>query len=197
MPFVLLAQRSLALTAPFSFPLQLHGNNTIARTSGKITATALFGNRIDLATTGSGGITVTEAFLGMSPPTNQANDIPFTPPFAAGQNYSYPALILTSDRGDITITGVGGDPRAESFSKTDSVIVTSYAGDIKVEVNGGGVVANYTVIAAVGNAIVEVGGLAAGTSGKLGAGSDPVAQNQVYLSSQRGDVQLAELPGVL
>lgn len=163
-------------------------------------AAAVFSNVLDIVVSGSSKVSVTEAFLGLASPyvdpTDDcaAGDIPFNPAFVFGQNYSYPLLRVITDRGDVAITGVGGDPRSETNSLRDSLYVTSVAGDVKVEVSGNGIAANYTLVSDKGKTTVEVDGLAQPATGQLGVGSDPVAANTVYLYSRDGDVQMSLLP---
>jgi hypothetical protein len=102
--------------------LQLHSNNTLVRTGGSVTASAVFANVLDIRVTDVAKVAVTVAFVGLPPPDPaDTTDIPFNPKFVEGQNYSFPGLYISSDRGDVSVLSLSGDPRAASNSATGSL----------------------------------------------------------------------------
>jgi len=169
--------------------LQAAGNETTISTHGAdISISALVANRAIVSTDGAGKVSVVEGFLGATTPASDSSSliIPYL-----STNYSLPLLHITTERGDIGVLGVGNSPTSGAFSKVASLDLRSGLGDVKVEVNGDGIAANYTLVSDRGREVAEINGVAAPATGTLGTGSSGL--NYVYLYSEGGDVQLSQL----
>ena len=66
-----------------------------------------------------------------------------------------------------------------------------------MEINGGGVNANYTVFSGVNKAEVEIDGNSVPLKGYLGAEGASSGRNSIILRSEKDSVQLALLPSPL
>ena len=172
--------------------LSAYGNETIISSTGggSINMASTFINRAIVTATGAGKVSVTFDFMGTPTPPSEGDEalvIPFPP-----RNYSLPLLKITTDRGDIAIIGAGGSPTGD-FADVASLDFRSNLGNIKAEVNGDGIYANYSVSSERGTEIVEIDGKRSPLTGQLGAqvGS---GLNYVFIHSAAGDVQLSEMP---
>lgn len=167
------------------------GNQTTIRTSGKISVSAAFVNRLSVEAVGTSSVSLVEVFAGINASTISATAT-FSP---AVTSLALPDVTVNSDVGDITVWGVGGNPASEAFADILSLHFHSNDGKIKVEVNGGGVNANYSVTSGSGSAIVEIDGESVDTVGELGEGSSGL--NEIVIRSERDDVQMALLASPL
>ncbi len=97
--------------------------------------------------------------------------------------------------GDITILGVGGSPTSEYYADITSVSLVSDSGSIKVEVNGGGVNAPYSINSDKGETTVEINGLLQPHTGSLGDGLP--GRSSFFAFSDKGNVQVSLLASPL
>lgn len=151
-------------------------------TSGKVTLSIATVNRLYIMVGGTGTVSILEALLGCASGGNAYN-----PPILT--NYSAPLVYVSTEYGDISVLGTGGLNGENSNAASMELI--SARGNIKAEVNGGGINANYTVGSKYGDVHVELNGVAAGPSGELGQG---IGTNYVRVYSDAGNAQLALLP---
>ena len=114
--------------------IQATGNETFISTSGSISATGVFFNRLTVDARGDSKVTLIETFMGLGPP-----GILVVPNVTASIPFGDPLLSVRTDRGDIYAVGVGAGP-AGSFAGFLSVDMASNLGNIKMEVSGGGFV---------------------------------------------------------
>ena len=186
--------------------LEAYGNETYITSNGggSINMASTFINRAIVSTVAAGKVSVTFDFMGApTPPADTSSLVWPYPP----RNYSLPLLKITTDRGDIAIIGAGGSPTGD-FADFASLDVRSNLGNIKAEVNGDGINANYSVSSGKGSQIVEIiGGPESRTrckptptqtrslplQGQLGVNRGS-GLNYVYMHSNTGNVQLSEMP---
>ena len=190
------------LLSPSPSSLQGAGNETFLTTGGKLSASSCFVNRLVAQVSGLSAMSLTVIFGGIN--ANKSSPLDFLPPdlklyqlFSPplGDTYVLPDLTAISDLGDITALAIGGNPSATEFANLMSLHFASVDGKVKVEVNGGGLNANYSVSSGFASAVVEIDGKAAPLTGVLGSGSSNL--NEVILRSEKDDVQLALLPSAL
>jgi len=172
--------------------LQTSGNETFVTTAGKIAISVVFANRMHVTALGDTDVSVVELFLGCTNPGAAIN-----PPIDTATNYSDPGAWITTESGDITILGIGGNPLATSFANIASLFLTSDSGKIKVEVNGGGINAPYNVQSDKGEVVVEIDGRPVSNVGILGDQSARTNNNTIYIFSDKGNVQMSLLPSPL
>ena len=98
-------------------------------------------------------------------------------------------LDVTTERGDISVIGAGGSPTGD-FADVASLDCRSTLGNVKVEVNGDGINAPYSVASDRGTETVEIDGKASPLTGQLGDNPGS-GRNYVRLRSSAGDVQLS------
>lgn len=89
--------------------------------------------------------------------------------------------------------GIGGNPAVAQFANLMSLHFHTVDGKIKMEVNGGGLNANYTVMARSG-AIIEVDGEPQPLKGAFGV--NPLGDNEIVLSSERDTIQVSLLESI-
>lgn len=169
----------------------VYGNETYitATNGGSVSMTSVFTNRAIVATQAAGTISVVVEFMGS--PTPPADKTSLVLPYAP-RNYSLPLLQLVSERGDISVLSCGGSPTLPNAADYASIDFRSTLGNVKAEVSGGGVNADYNVHSDRGSEVIEINGLAAPTTGHLGDTPGSGA-NFVRLYSAGGDVQLSLL----
>jgi hypothetical protein len=168
--------------------LQASGNETWISTNNDITSSALIANKVYMNPGTSGKLSIVENFYGA------ANPGTLIKPIITG-NYTLPGLQAITDRGDISILGIGGNPTSESFADIISVHLVSNTGDIKAEINGGGVNAPYALSSSRGNVVAELDGVQAGSVGTAGTGGS--GSNLIYMHSDSGNVQMSVLASPL
>jgi len=181
--------------------LQGAGNQTLVSTRGKVSSSATFVNRLLVTTQGGGSVSLTEVFAGINSSTPLNFDLGgallslsvselFTP---NPGYYSLPLVSVSTDFGDVSVLGIGGNPQSPLFADYLSLDFRSVDGSIKMEINGGGVNANYSVSSGAASALVEIDGNSRALTGRIGnAGS---GLNYISLRSERDIVQLSrELP---
>jgi hypothetical protein len=181
--------------------LQAAGNETTVSTSGAVSVSATFINRLVVNSRDSGKVGVVALFVGINSSSQlvfeiggQKVDVPLLSLFnPRPANYSLPLVAVSTDFGDISALSVGGNPQAADFANFVSVDFRSRDGAIKLEVNGGGINADYAVSSGSANAIVEINGNAAPLRGYLG--KDGSGNNSVVLRSERDNVQLSRACG--
>lgn len=165
--------------------LETSGEETIIATHGAdISITLLIANRAIVSTDGAGAVTVISTFVGAQTPV--VDVFPYFVPYITA-NYTAPTLSVTTERGGITVYGVGNNPSVAAFASTASLDVRSQIGSLNIQINGGGILANYTAVAPRGMTRIEIDGLISPSSGSLGAGS-----GSIYLYSAGGDVLMSE-----
>jgi hypothetical protein len=169
--------------------LQAFNNETFVTSGGKISVSVAFSNRMYITGKGEADVSIIELFAGSPAP---GKDL-FNPPILG--NYSAPLARIQVDRGDINILGIGGSPTGTVFSNMMSLLLYANVGKVKVEVNGGGLNGPYRVISEKGKAVVEVDGRPGALSGTIGTGS--LGENEIYVYSRTGNVQLSVLPSPL
>lgn len=169
--------------------LQASGNETtVATHEASISISAAIVNRLIVSTDGAGKVSVVEGFIGSSTPQPGSSSI--VVPYLA-TNYSLPLLSITTERGDISILGVGGSPTGGDHANLMSLDLRAGLGSVKVDVNGGGINANYTLVSDRGTEIAEIDGRPAPAAGTLGKGGSGL--NYIYLYSEGGDVQMSQM----
>lgn len=114
--------------------IQATGNQTFVSTSGKVSATGAFFNRLSVVTSGDGAVSFIEIFLGLAPP-----GILVVPNVTASVPLGDPLLYVRTERGDISCLGAGGSAGG-SYGGYLSVDMASSLGNINLEVGGGGFV---------------------------------------------------------
>jgi hypothetical protein len=119
----------------------------------------------------------------------------FSPWDPVNASYVLPDVIVTTDLGDIAVLGIGGAPTSPEFANLVSLHFFTVDGKIKMEVNGGGINANYTVKSGT-RSIVEIDGVSVAPTGTIG-GDTSSGQNEIVITSLRDDVQLVLLPSPL
>jgi len=157
---------------------------------------------------GFGGVSMFELFAGCN--VSIANNYKsvagatvaaplFSPWDPVNAFYVLPDVIVTTDLGDISVLGIGGSPTSPEFANLVSLHFRTVDGKIKMEVNGGGINANYSVHSGV-RAVVEVDGVAVGTQGYFGNNPryNPANTNnsEIILTSLKDTIQLALLPSI-
>jgi hypothetical protein len=162
--------------------VQASGNETWISTNNDISSSDLIANKVYMNPGTSGKLTIVENYYGA------ANPGPLIKPQIAG-NYTLPGLQAVTDRGDISILRVGGT--SYSFADTTSVHLVSNSGDIKAEIDGGGVNAPYSLSSNRGKVVAELDGVQAGPTGTVGTGGS--GNNLIYMHSDSGDVQMSVL----
>jgi len=167
--------------------LQLSGNETFITTANDVSLSVAYANKLMVTTTGTGKISVLEAFIGLAP-----SDL-VKPPVVG--NYTTPLFYLHAESGGISVLGFGNNPSSTIYADTMSVDVASSKGDVKVEINGGGYNGKYTASAPRGLTLVEVDGQPVDSSGVIGTTSQGF--NLARVTSEYGDVQLSVLPSPL
>jgi hypothetical protein len=173
--------------------LQATGNATYVSThNADVSMSAVVSNQLFVNTDGAGKVSMVEGFFGIATPASGSSSL-VVPYSSATGNYSLPRCIINTDRGDVVIDGIGNSPSNGAYADVLTLDLRSNLGSVKVEVNGGGVNANYTLVSERGREIVEIDGQSTtSTHGVLGTGGK--GQNYVYLYSDGGDVQLMQLP---
>ena len=168
--------------------LEAFGNDTLITSTGggNINMASCFINRAIVSTVGAGKASVTFDFMGA--PTPPADDTSLVVPWPPN-NYSLPLLDVTTERGDISVIGAGGSPTGD-FADVASLDCRSTLGNVKVEVNGDGINAPYSVASDRGTETVEIDGKASPLTGQLGDNPGS-GRNYVRLRSSAGDVQLS------
>ncbi len=147
---------------------------------------------------GFGSVSLVEVFAGIN--TYAAEPL-FTPSVGWGTTvyYSAPDVVVTTDLGDINVLGIGGSPTSPDFANKVSLYFNTVDGKIKMEVNGGGLNANYSISSPV-SAIVEVNGFRQSNIGYFGVNPyyNPNSTNNtvINLRSQKDSVQLSLLPSI-
>jgi hypothetical protein len=137
---------------------------------------------------GNKAVSLAEVFLGID---GTKPLLPYFPP-VTGPN-SQPICKVTTRAGDVTVLGIGTNA---GFSTNATLDFYSLDGVIKMEINGGGVVANYSVEAPLGTALMEIDGKAASNVGQL-VGTLPGSTNFILARSERDNVQISILPSPL
>jgi hypothetical protein len=177
--------------------LQGAGNETRVSTRGSVAASATFVNRLVVSTADAGAVSLVALFVGINSSSQLSFDLGsvkvelpllalFNPQPA---DYSAPLVAASTDFGDISALSLGGNPQASGFANVVSVDFRSRDGAIKLEVNGGGINADYDVSSGAANAIVEVDGRPAPLRGYIGKGGS--GNNSIVLRSERDNVQLS------
>jgi hypothetical protein len=155
-----------------------------------VSASATFVNRIVIDVgPGFNGVSIAELFAGIN--ISGAEDI-FSPT-VKGRSYAVPDVVVTTDLGDITVLGIGGNPAASAFANLVSLHFRTVDGKIKMEVNGGGINANYSVSARSG-AIVEIDGESQPLQGEFGV--NPFGDNEIILVSEKDTIQVTLLDSI-
>jgi hypothetical protein len=159
-------------------------------TKGKVSASAVFCNRIVINVgPGFNGVSIAELFAGI----NISGGEEIFAPSIKGRTYSVPDVRVTTDLGDITVLGIGGNPAAAAFANLVSLHFATVDGKIRMEVNGGGINANYSVSAQSG-AVVEIDGEPQPLRGEFGV--NPFGTNEIVLVSEKDTIQLTLLDSV-
>jgi hypothetical protein len=166
--------------------LQTSGNETFVSTDADISVSAMFANKAYINAGPSGKVSVVESFFGCA-----SVGALLKPQI----NFTLPGLQINTDRGAISILGIGGNPSSEAFSDIVSLDLLSATGSIKVEVNGGGINAPYALSSDRGSVIVELDGVQADATGKVGTGGG--GNNHIYMHSEGGNVQMSVLASPL
>ena len=174
------------------------GNETSVTTRGNVAASATFVNRLNVTTLDAGKVSFVALFVGINSsaelkfPLGPGFSLAFNPLTALFnphlQSYSVPAVAVRTDFGDVSALSIGSNPTAP-FADVLSVDFRSYDGAIKLEVNGGGINADYAVSSGAASALVEIDGNSAPLRGHLGSVGS--GNNSVYLRSERDNVQLS------
>jgi hypothetical protein len=159
-------------------------------TAGKASLSACFVNHLVVNVgPGFGGVSLVELFVGIN--VSSAETI-FVPTLK-GRTYAKPDVYVNTDLGDISVLGIGGNPAAAAFANLVSLYFRTVDGKIRMEVNGGGINANYTVSAKSG-AIVEVDGESRPLQGAFGVNS--IGGNIISLYSQKDTISLSLLESI-
>ena len=174
------------------------GNETSVTTRGNVAASATFVNRLNVTTLDAGSVSFVALFVGINSsaelkfPLGPGFSLAFNPLTALfnphQQSYSVPAVAVRTDFGDVSALSIGSNPTAP-FADVLSVDFRSNDGAIKLEVNGGGINADYVVSSGAASALVEIDGNSAPLRGHLGSVGS--GNNSVYLRSERDNVQLS------
>jgi len=174
--------------------LMASGNQTSLEVDGKsLSGSALFSNRVKV-NAGSATLSIAEAFIGVATPTgNLAGNFK---PRIQGFNYSIPAVDMSTRRGKISLIGLGAAPADADlhFASNMQVDLVTRKGSIKVEVNGGGYIGNYTTQSS-GRVTVEIEEQSAGRTGVIGdVPTDVPVLGRLHIeSTQGGSIDLAVL----
>lgn len=177
--------------------IQGAGNETTVVTRGKVSASACFANRLVVNTLGGGAVGLAVVYAGINSSTPLNFDLGgttlaltvselFTP---TPGNYSLPLVAVNTDYGDVSILGMGGNPQSSIFADYLSLDVRSVDGSIKVELNGGGINANYSVSSGLASAVVEIDGQPSSLTGHIGG--DGSGLNYIFVRSEKDLVQLS------
>ena len=179
--------------------LQGAGNETRVSTRGNVAVSATFVNSLSIATRDSGSVSLVALFAGIDSTARLAFelspsvklDLELAELFNPHLNGSYvlPKVAVSTDFGDVSGLSMGGNPQSSSFADVFSLDFRSIDGAIKLEVNGGGINADYTVSSGAASAIVELDGLAAPLTGHIGSAGS--GNNSIFLRSERDNVQLS------
>lgn len=173
--------------------LPLSGNLTFIRTKASVSGSFVFANYMDVKSY-EGSISFTELFLGLNSPPEG-----FFPEDMDRFNNTIPGIEATAKKGAISLVGLSagilGSDSGDDWADDLRIKASSVAGNVKMQVNGGGYNGHYCTYSKFGQSPVEINGRDAPSKGIIDKSSD--GTGYANLTTVRGDTQLVVLPSPL